>query len=623
MTRARKGRKGAEERKTAREAMMVSAVAPAITEHAKCVEVEDQYCAVLNYVDFRSENDVGWADSILNERNMPVSIRLDPASVAEIKDGVDMHTKQTRDGLLSTRKTTSQLDDLAREERHGHRILEIMGDQNEKFFMCSISSVMRSESEEALGGDLAYFRSAVEGDGIRFKSINWNHLTGLMAASPLRCPDEDGVAQTVRPFPASTIAHALYAKTSGLDDGVGLLLGSDDAGGVVRLAITERTESRHNSNVVVVGGSGAGKSTLAKLLVLLETAVYGSKVIIIDPEGEFSDLVRALGGEVVTVGGKSSAKISPLQLRALVSDSEQDEGAGDVDDAGDAGKELVLLSTIPFAKSFMRLAFGIGDEDMEVLELGLERAYGKYGITKETTFAEYLGGGLSYPTMVDLRDSLMELADDYEGGAYSENFKRCALKVRSAADGIHSPVWNTRSTFSIESDVVSFSMIDVEDDDRMKAAWYYNILTYAWSEVRMAPKSGRPIRVVIDEAHNCVNPRFPDVADDVKSMVKRIRKRGGGTTIITQEVNDFLNDKIKQQGSAILNNATYKFIGQAEAENIQELANLYGMAPELVNRIKKAHKGNFALFAGTQDRTWLKVHVDKWMLDMFGTGGGR
>ena len=609
----------------ARDALIKNAVTPTLAEQPKYIELDDMYCAVLYYVDFKSDNDVGWADSILSERNMPVCFRMEPASPAAIKDGVDMHTKSTRESLLSRRKTASQEDDLMREERHGLEILQIMGDQNEKFFMTSIMSVMRSETPEQLQADLAYFRSAVEGDGMLFKTINWNHLTGLLAASPLRCADPDGFEQTVRPFPASTIAHSLYTKESGLDDGRGINLGTDDMDGIVRADIVHRTESRHNSNVVVVGGSGSGKSTLTKDMVLQEFLLYGSKIIILDPEGEFSDLVLALGGEVVKIGTKSSAKISPLQPRALVSDSTDhaEDDSMDVDDDSSVDDELVLLSTIPFAKKFLRMAFDIREDNMDLLELGLEHAYKKFGITKSTTFAEYRAQGSKYPVMSDLYESLLALSESYKGGSYKAQLDETAMAIRSAAEGIHSSIWNSRSSFSIDSDIVSFNLVDMEDDDRMKAAWYYNILTYTWSSVRMAPSTGKPIRVVIDEAHNCVNPRFPEVADDVKSMVKRIRKRGGGTTIITQEVNDFLNPAIKLQGSAILNNATYKFIGQAEAENIQELAKLYGMPPELVNRIKKAHKGNFAFFAGTQDRTWLKVVLEPWMLEMFGSGGGQ
>lgn len=609
----------------ARNALILNAITPSIREHPKYVEVEDQSCEVLNFVNFKSENDVGWADALLNQRNVSVCFRLEPASVAKIKESVDMHERQTKEGLLSAR-TASQVNDLEREARHGTEILDIMGDNNEKFFMTSISGVLRSEDVESLPADRQVFSSLVESSGMSFKSISWNHLRGLLAASPLRVPDHDGIDQTYRPFPASTIAHALYTKETGLDDGRGINLGIDDMGGLVRIDLTTRNESRHNRNIIIVGMSGSGKSTLAKKLVFEEHILYGSKVIIVDPEGEFSDEVLALGGDVVNVGGGSSTKISIFQPRALVYDVDKignsTHDANDVEDSEDASESLVLSSTIPFVKSFLQLAFGINNKNMNLLEIALEHAYAKYGITKETTFKQYQAQKLSYPIMKDLYDSCLELSQQTSGLGNAESFTRIALNIRSAAVGIQASIWNTRSTFKLDSPITSINTLDIGEDERMKAAWYYNILTWCWSEVRMAPSTGRPIRIVMDEAHTIINPRYLAIADMVKSMVKRIRKRGGGTTIIFQEVNDCLAESIKAQGAAILNNATYKFIGQAEAENISELKKLYGMPEALVERIKKAKKGNFAFFAGTQDRTWLQVKVPEWLLKLFGKGGG-
>ncbi len=605
-------------------ALLKNAFTPHLAESPKYIEVDDQFCSVLTINDFRSEVGVGWLDSLLQEPNMPVTIRLEPASTAEIKDSVDMHTKQTNEGLLGSHKTASQINDLEREQRHGLEILDIMGDANEKFFMATVTAVVRSESPETLSNDVSYLRSAIEGDGMRFKSINWNHLTGLLAASPLRLPDPDGMAQCARPFPASTVAFSLFNQESGLDDGCGLNLGQDDARGIVRINTAQRTPLRHNSNIVILGGSGSGKSTLAKDIVLQEHVHYGSRMIILDPEGEFNHLVRALGGEVVAIGSTSAAKISPLQPRAIVADTDKETGAGDdADDTSDVADELVLQSTIPFAKNFMSLAFGIKREQLDLLEVGLMHAYAKYGITKDTTFAEYEKKGLTYPIMSDVYDSLITCSEKLDP-IYSAEFKRLALALRSAALGINADMWNTRSTFSLSNDIVSFDLLGLPDDDKLKAAWYYNILTYTWSEVRRAPQDGKPIRVVIDEAHNCVNPRFPYVADDIKSLVKRIRKRtAGGTLIISQEINDFLDPAIRLQGAAILNNATYKFIGQSEAQNLVEIAELYHLPEELVNRIKKAAKGNFACFAGSTDKVWLEVIIEDWMAEMFGTAGGR
>lgn len=610
-------------KQTFKDMLILNAITPTLREYPNYISVEDQVCDVLNFDEFKSENDIGWADVIFDQKNMPVCIRLDPANGKQIRDSVDQHDKQTKNDLLEFNKTASQLNELEREKRHGLQILDMVGDENEKFFMACISCIVRSKTLDNLDSDLAYFDSAVQASGMNYRDIKYNKLTGLLAASPLRVFDKDAYDQTARPFPASTIAHSLFNREVGLDDGVGITLGHDDRDGIVRLDIINRPASRHNSNIVIVGGSGSGKSTLAKLLLLKEYLLYGSRIIIIDPEGEFSALVRALGGDVVTVGQKSTAKISPLQPRAIISNSEDDkDGSGtDIDDGTYVLDELVLASTIPFAKSFLSLAFNISDELLPLLEVALEKAYNLYGINDKTTFGEYYEKELSYPVPEDLYNVLKQLAD--EDKLYGESYQRIALKIRSAAVGINKTLWNERSTFKIDSDIISFNTEGMDDDETTKIAWYYNIMTWIWSEARIAPKTGKPIRIVFDEAHNIINPRYPSIGTMLKSMVKRIRKRDGGTTVITQEVNDLLAPAVKLHGAAVLNNATYKFIGQAEGQNLKEIAELYGMEKETMARIKNASKGNFALFAGTTDRTWVKVDVEPWELEMFGKGGGR
>lgn len=605
--------------KTAVDSLLLSAITPDITENPTSIDVNDLSCCVLLYNNFESQVDIGWADCILNQPNMPITIRMEPETAAHLRGSIDMQEKQVANRLADRRLSASQEDNLLREATHGREMLRMMGDMNAKFFQVSISSVLRSADEANLLRERHYFKSVVESSNMMFDVKQRNQLTGFMAASPARSEDRDGWESSCVPMPASTIGHTLFTREPGLVDPIGILLGHDNLGGSVRLNVVERMPSRQNSNIVIFGQAGSGKSATAKKLALQEYLIWGSRVIIIDPEGEWVDLGHHLG-EVIKVGAKSSAKISPLEPRALTYDDEDDASA-DIEDEDSATTQLVLLSTIPFAKSFMQLAFDIPAEEMDMLEVALERAYGKYGITTETDFATYRAKNLSYPIMKDVYEELLELKE--LDSDHMMVYDRLAGRLRSAAIGINAPLWNSRSTIQSSANFLVINTEDMSASESMKQAQYYNLLSWVWSEVRMSAKTGRHIRIVMDEAHTCVNQRSIEAADMVKSIVKRIRKRGGGTTIITQEVNDFLNPAIRAQGAAICNNATFKFLGQSEGDNAAAMAELYGMPPELVERIKKADKGNFALYAGTSDRTWVKIDLSPWEIELFGDKGGK
>ncbi|MDQ7861007.1 DUF87 domain-containing protein [Peribacillus frigoritolerans] len=73
------------------------------------------------------------------------------------------------------------------------------------------------------------------------------------------------------------------------------------------------TQRTLNQNMVVIGTSGVGKSTFM-VQKILRCYAMGIKIYIIDPENEYSHIVKILGGEVVHLSSNSSTKINPLEI---------------------------------------------------------------------------------------------------------------------------------------------------------------------------------------------------------------------------------------------------------------------------------------------------------------------
>jgi hypothetical protein len=68
-----------------------------------------------------------------------------------------------------------------------------------------------------------------------------------------------------------------------------------------------------NANMVVFAKSGAGKSYTVKLEVL-RSMMFGSSVIIIDPENEYKHLCEAVGGSFLNISLNSDAHLNPFDL---------------------------------------------------------------------------------------------------------------------------------------------------------------------------------------------------------------------------------------------------------------------------------------------------------------------
>jgi len=603
-------RRRGERSKAVGDAMLVNAVTPSIEEMRDRLGADELLVQVESFDTYLARVDVGWLDVLFRRTSMPVAMRLDPIDAGDLLYGIDHHETQIEGEMAARRLRASERNSLERERRHGEEMLDLVGDSSERFFSVTLSAVVRARTAEELEREANYLRSACKGEGLNFITIPNNQLASWLAASPLAAPDRTASERTAVPMPASTVGYTNFAKRPGLDDLEGVTIGHDPHSGIVRLNVVNRTDRRVNSNVVVLGKSGMGKTKLVEHMALEEHLLYGTKLIIIDPDHQFSGLARSLGGEVVKMNASSSAKLSPLQPRAI-SFSEGDDEAAD-----DAGADRVLSTTIPFAKSFLGRAYALARDDMATLELALEKAYGKFGITGETTFAEYRDLGMSYPVMGDLYDVLTGMAG--QGGEDADRCARIAREVRSAAVGIHAPMWNERTTLDISSaEVVCIDTSDMGANEELQQAQYFNILSWVWSEARLAPRTGRPIRIIADEGQNMLTAKMVEAAEMLRSMAKRIRKLDGGLTFICQDIDDLFDPAVRTQGAAVLNNSAYRFVGQADGDNLRQIAELYGLERELQKKIETAERGEFALFAGARDRTWVKVDIEGWEFELF------
>jgi len=80
-----------------------------------------------------------------------------------------------------------------------------------------------------------------------------------------------------------------------------------------------------NANSVIFGKSGGGKSYMVKLEAL-RSLLFGTEVIIIDPEKEYEALTKVVDGEYITFGFDSPSKINPFDLSAVYEEGENELG---------------------------------------------------------------------------------------------------------------------------------------------------------------------------------------------------------------------------------------------------------------------------------------------------------
>ena len=326
-----------------------------------------------------------------------------------------------------------------------------------------------------------------------------------------------------------------------------------------------------NANLVVFAKSGAGKSFAVKLEAI-RSMMMGTEIVIIDPENEYQKLSDAVGGSYVRLSLNSDVRINPFDLPKVI----------DSEDASDA-----LRANLVTLHGLFRLMLGgtqIGPNGQPIsslsaneeadLDQALIDTYARAGITSDP-----LTHQSTPPTILNLYDTLAHM-----GGSGPQ----LAQRLRKYATGTFAGIFSQQSNIDINNQMVVFNIRDLEDELRPVAM--YIVLNHIWNIVRAKQK--RRI-LIVDEAWQLM--KYDDSANFLFSLAKRARKYYLGLTTITQDVKDFMSNKM---GRAIVMNSSMQLLLKQSAAAVDVLSDVFKLTEEERKRLSSFPIGHGLFFAG-------------------------
>ena len=326
-----------------------------------------------------------------------------------------------------------------------------------------------------------------------------------------------------------------------------------------------------NANLVVFAKSGAGKSFAVKLEAI-RSMMMGTEIIIIDPENEYQKLCDAVGGSYVRLSLNSDVRINPFDLPKVI----------DSEDASDALRaNLVTLHGL-FRLMLGGTQSGPGGQTVAALspneEADLDQAlidtYARAGITSDP-----LTHQSTPPTIINLYDTLAHM-----GGSGPQ----LAQRLRKYATGTFAGIFSQQSNIDINNQMVVFNIRDLEDELRPVAM--YIVLNHIWNVVRAKQK--RRI-LIVDEAWQLM--KYDDSANFLFSLAKRARKYYLGLTTITQDVEDFMSNKM---GRAIVMNSSMQLLLKQSSAAVDVLSDVFKLTNAERQLLSSLPVGQGLFFAG-------------------------
>ncbi len=324
--------------------------------------------------------------------------------------------------------------------------------------------------------------------------------------------------------------------------------------------------SLENANEVVLGKSGAGKSYLIKLEAMRQF-MFGTDVIIIDPEGEYEQLAKTMGGEHVAFTPTSPIKINPFDLSGIYEEGENELG-------------LKILSL----HALLKIVLGELDPAHDaILDRALVETYRQKGITPDPTTQTK-----EPPLMEDLYKVLL--------GTEDKQAQDLALRLEKFIKGSLSGIFNQQSNFDIKNPFTVFSIRGLEEELRPIAM--HIILDFVWTKMR---KTLKKRLLIIDEAWYMM--KHEDSASFVYGIAKRARKYYLALTTATQDVSDFLTT---EYGKDVLSNSSIQILMKQSPTEVDLVAKTFYLSEGEKMFLLGAGIGEGLFFAG-QNHVGMKV----------------
>lgn len=479
------------------------------------LKLGDKYARTIFAIGYPRYIAVGWFAPIIN-----LSVTLDIAMFFyPVKSDIILKQLRNKVGaleaqILADREKGAPRDPIRETAlRDIEKLRDDLTQGTEHFFQFGLYVTIYTDDKEKLDNLTGDIESLFGSRLVYSKKVLYQAEQGFNSTLPLG-NDELMIGFNMN---SSPVASSFPFISSELTSDEGILYGINRHNN--SLILFDRF-SLQNANTVVFATSGAGKSYAIKLEVL-RTMMFGTDVIVIDPEREYKHLSDAVGGTYVNISLSSESKINPFDLPRAVGEQQVSD---------------VIRGAVITIKGLAKLMLGkLSHEEDSIVDRALLETYAKKDITANSDLSK-----IEPPIMQDFQDVL----EGMEGGA------NLALRLKKYTNGTFSGLFNSPTNVDMKNQLVVFSVRDLEDELRPMAI--YTIVNYIWNVVRSELKKRI---LIIDEAWWLMQNE--DSAKFIYALVKRCRKYYLGVTNITQDVNDFL---LSPYGQAIVNNSSMQLL---------------------------------------------------------------
>ncbi len=573
--------------------------------------ISDKYSTILTVISYPKFIDPGFLSQLTSLSGIKIVIKHIPLPFSVISKMINKEIADLKVRYQQENDKTLQ-ERIRLDYESLEQFITMLASTQSKIYDFQMHIMVTADSQDDLVAKKLQVKNYLEAMEMRAIPLRFEQEKVLKSIIPIY-PKQEIEDRIGTPIPSPTIA-AMYPFIfdSIKDPGLSTLLGVDFSGGVILfnqfLYKIKKENNRNNANLIILGTSGSGKSTAAKLMIRSHLR-NGSKLVIIDPEGELEEMTKKYDGDFIDLGkGGEYGMINPLEVVVDADEEEMAQGLG----------YTVLTRTIQTVKAFLKYYDpSITEDVVNMFSEVLQETYKRFGIDFNSDFTRFKSN--DFPTFSDvyttIKGKLMSMTEKTQERNVMEILE---LKVRPIINELRY-YFDGHTTISPTTNFIVFNIRELMNaDTNIRNALFFNILKYAWSLT--LDKSVDTI-LTVDEAHVLLGSNNSLGAEFLAQIQRRARKYNTGTIIITQQPSDFTDQAVITQGKAIFDNASYYLVMGLKKQAVEDLSKLIDLNENEKDSIKRYSQGE-ALFVCGNRRMRINIIVTDEELDSFGEGGG-
>ena len=444
--------------------------------------------------------------------------------------------------------------DLEMQREQSKEFLDDLITRDQRMFMSVLTMVHTAETKEELDNDTEEILTIARKNLCQFGVLKFQQLDGLNTSMPFGVRKID----TLRTLTTESLAVFMPFRVQEIRETNGIYYGQNV---ISKNMIIADRKKLLNGNSLVFGVSGSGKSFITKEeIVFTMLKDKNADVIVIDPENEYTPLVKALGGEVIKVSATSGNHINAMDMNKNYAD----------------GANPVILKS-EFILSLCEQLIGsdnLGAKQKSIIDR-----------CTASTYRYYLQGNYQ-GTPPTLQDFYQELLKQEETEA-----KEIALAIELFVNGSLN-TFAKQTNVDTENRLICYNILDL--GKQLLPLGMLVVLDSILNRITQNRAKGRNTYIFIDEIYLLLRNEYS--ANFLYTLWKRVRKYGAYLIGITQNVEDMLQNNTAR--AMMANSELIIMLNQASTDRV-ELAKLLNISDLQLSYITNVGSGEGLLKIGS------------------------